>query len=126
MCEQSLYSSTPFARSEVQDFISQLDSIISWMSSYSANAKNWLMTILPTGLFMLIDMFYLGKEGHFKDLQKAFIDEVRIVYKDLGLYIPPITKCQQACNTLRTIDSLSICPFYLIDVGCIILVNYLF
>lgn len=68
------------------------------MANNSANAKNWLMTIvaaaiaiqwtqsqlqnvlwllIPTGLFMLTDMYYLGMERHFKDIQKDFIKEVR-------------------------------------------------
>jgi len=148
MCEQITYPDTPFARSEVQGFISLLDSIISRMANNSANAKNWLMTIvaaaiaiqwtqsqlqnilwllIPTGLFMLTDMYYLGMERHFKDIQKDFIKEVRsgneikeIVYK-----IPKTTKGEQVCNTWNTIDSLSIWPFYLIVVGCIFAIRFL-
>lgn len=146
MCDNN---ETPFARSEVQGFISQLDSIINRMANNSANAKNWLMTLLaaaiaiqwtqnqlesvlwllvPTGLFMLTDMYYLGMERHFKDIQKEFIKGVRAGndIKETVYKIPKTTKCQQVCNTFSTIDSLSIWPFYLIVVGCILAVKYLF
>ena len=134
MCENQ-YSETPFARSEVQGFISQLDSIISRMANNSANAKNWLLTLIaaaiaiqwskdqlqnvlwllvPTVLFMLTDMYYLGMERHFKKLQTKFVGEVRAGkdIKDTVYNIPKTTKCVQVCNTLRTIDSLSIWPFF--------------
>ena len=149
MCEQNLYPDTPFSRSEVQSFISQLDSIINRMANNSANAKNWLMTLLaaaiaiqwtqsqlenvlwllvPTALFMLTDMYYLGMERHFKDIQKEFIKNVRAGsdIKDTVYKIPKTTKCDQVCNTFSTIDSLSIWPFYLIVVGCILAVRFLF
>lgn len=142
-------SETPFARSEVQGFISQLDSIISRMANNSANAKNWLMTLIaaaiavqwsqgqlqnvlwllvPTGLFMLTDMYYLGMERHFKKLQTKFVDDVRggKEIKDTVYNIPKTMKCEQICNTFSTIDSLSIWPFYLIVIGCVFAVRYLF
>lgn len=149
MCEQNIYPETPFSRSEVQGFISQLDSIINRMANNSANAKNWLMTLVaaaiaiqwtqnqlqnvlwllvPTGLFMLTDMYYMGMERHFKDIQKEFIKTVRTGndIKDAVYNIPKTTKCEQVCNTFRSIDSLSIWPFYLIVIGSIFAVKYLF
>ena len=139
---------TTFADSEVQGFISQLDSIINRMANNSANAKNWLMTLLaaaiaiqwsqnnldkilwllvPTALFMLTDMYYLGMERHFKKLQKNFIDDVREGkdIKETVYNIPETGKCKQICNTFCTLDSLSIWPFYLIVIGCIFVVKYL-
>lgn len=147
MCENR-YQESPFSRSEVQGFISQLDSIINRMGNNSANAKNWLMTLIaasmaiqwtqnnlqnvlwlliPTVMFMLTDMYYLGMERHFKKLQKNFIDNVRSRKEidDLVYNIPKTTKCMQICNTLDTIDSLSIWPFYLIVIVCIFVVKYL-
>lgn len=148
MCEKT-YPDTPFGRTEVQGFIIQLDSIINRMASNSANAKNWLMTIIaaaiaiqwsqsqlerllwlliPVLLFMLTDMYYLGMERHFKKIQKSFIEDVRSG-KDISLlvyFIPKTSKCQQVCNMLATIDSLSIWPFYLIVVACILGVRFLF
>ena len=137
-----------FARSEVQGFIRQLDSIISRMANNSANAKNWLMTIIaaaiaiqwskdqlqnvlwlliPTILFMLTDMYYLGMERHFNDVQKKFIEQVRAGndIKDLVYNIIKTTKCEQVCNTFGSIDSLSIWPFYLIVIVCVFAVKYL-
>ena len=142
MCA-SEYKETPFSRSEVQGFISQLDSIINRMSSNSANAKHWLMTIIaaviaiqwsqgqlnkvlwllvPTFIFMLTDLYYLGMERRFKDIQQAFINKVRsgdditeAVYS-----IPETTKWEQVCNTVKSCDSLSIWPFYLIVIACIV------
>ena len=148
MCDNN-YKETPFSRSEVQGFISQLDSIINRMGANSANAKNWLMTIvaaavaiqwsqdqldkvlwllIPTVLFLLTDLYYLGMERHFIDLQTSFINKVRsgddisnIVYT-----IPETSKCEQICNTFAAIDSLSIWPFYSIVIGCILGVKILF
>lgn len=145
MCNDNTIIS--FADSEVQGYISQLDSIINRMASNSANAKNWLMTLIaaviaiqwsqdnldkirwllaPTVLFMLTDMYYLGMERRFKNIQKNFIKDVR-EGKDIkeSIYsIPKSSKCEQICNTFCTIDSLSIWPFYLIVAGCIIAVKY--
>lgn len=147
MCDNKQKSS--FEQSEVQGFISQLDSIINRMANNSANAKNWLMTLIaaaiaiqwsqsqlenvlwllvPTILFMLTDMYYLGMERHFKNIQKDFIDSVRAGndINDTVYSIPKTTKCEQVCNTFSTIDSLSIWPFYLIVIACIFTVKYLF
>lgn len=145
MC--NINNETPFARSEVQGFISQLDSIIGRMANNSANAKNWLMTIvaaaiaiqwsqdqqknvlwllIPTVLFMLTDMYYLGMERYFKDVQKKFIEQVRAGddIKDKVYKINKTTKCEQVYNTIGCIDSLSIWPFYLIVIGCILVVRF--
>ena len=144
-----MYPGTPFSRSEVQGFISQLDSIINRMGNNSANAKNWLMTLIaaaiaiqwsqaqlenvlwlliPTLLFMLTDMYYLGMERHFKDLQKKFIENVREGndIKDSVYRINKTPKSEQVCNTFGSIDSLSIWPFYLIVIGCIVAVHFIF
>lgn len=148
MCTNQ-YDDTPFARSEVQGFISQLDSIINRMASNSANAKNWLMTIIaaaiaiqwlqdqlsnvlwllvPTFLFMLTDLYYLGMERHFKDLQKDFIDKVRAGENiaDLVYFTHKTSKCEQVRNTFKALDSLSIWPFYLIVIACIVGVRVFF
>ena len=137
-----------FERSDVQGFISLLDSIINRMASNSANAKNWLMTIIaaataiqwnqnslhrilwllvPTVLFFLTDLYYLGMERRFKRIQKRFIKKVRdgkcihgIIY-----HIPPTTKGEQLCNMFNAWDSLSILPFYLIVIIVIIAISFL-
>ena len=147
MCNNNEKNS--FANSEVQGFISQLDSIINRMGSNSANAKNWLMTLIaaviaiqwtrdqldkilwllvPTAVFMLTDMYYLGMERRFKNLQKDFIKAVREGknINDSIYNIPKTSKCEQICNTICSFNSLSIWPFYLIVVGCIFAVSYLF
>ena len=145
MCANK-YDETPFSRSEVQGFINQLDSIINRMSANSANAKNWLMTIIaavlaiqwnqnqlnnvlwllvPTFLFLFTDLYYLGMERRFKDLQNTFIDKVRNG-EDIAptvYFIPETTKCVQLCNTVKALDSLSIWPFYLLVIACIVAVK---
>lgn len=149
MSDKNDYSETPFSLSEVQGFICLLDSIINRMANNSANAKNWLMTLLaaaiaiqwtqnqinqvlwlllPTIMFMLTDMYYLGMERHFKEIQKTFINSVRAGndIKELVYNIPKTTKLDQLRNTFSTIDSLSIWPFYTIVTGVIITVYILF
>lgn len=133
--------------SEVQSYIALLDGIISRMANNSANAKNWLMTILaaaiaiqwgkdqlanviwllvPTILFALTDMYYLGMERRFKDIEKDFIELARKGEDiDNAVYnIPKTTKCQQFCNTLGAIDSLSIWPFYGIIIVVILAIYF--
>lgn len=136
-----------YDRSDVQGYISLLDSIICRMANNSANAKNWLMTILaaaiaiqwsqdnlskvvwllaPTFLFALTDLYYLGMERHFKKIESDFIESVR---KDSNversLYnIPKTTKLEQVVNTLKAIDSLSIWPFYGIVVAAILVIYF--
>ena len=147
MCENRI-SETAFGLSEVQGYISQLDSIINRMGSNSSNAKKWLMTIiaaaiaiqwsgdqlkqviwllLPTLLFMLTDMYYLGMERRFKDIQKEFINAVRekTDISNLVYNIPQTSKCEQVCNTLKALDSLSIWPFYSIVIMAIAFIWYL-
>lgn len=145
MCDNTKAS---FSSSEVQGFISQLDSIINRMANNSANAKNWLMTLLaaaiaiqwsqnnldkiswllvPTVLFMLTDMYYLGMERRFKNMQKNFIKDVR-EGKDIRNTVYNISKsskCEQICNTLCAFCSLSIWPFYVIVAGCIVVAKFI-
>ena len=132
-------------KSEVQSYITLLDGIINRMANNSANAKNWLMTILaaaiaiqwgkdqlanviwllvPTVLFALTDMYYLGMERFFKDKEEEFIEKARAGENvdNLVYVFPKTTKCQQVCNTIRAIDSLSIWPFYLIVIASIFVI----
>lgn len=134
--------------SEVQGYITLLDGIINRMANNSANAKNWLMTILaaaiaiqwgkdqlsnviwllvPTVLFALTDMYYLGMERHFKDVEKQFIEKARAGddLDKLVYAVPKTTKCEQVCNTFSAIDSLSIWPFYLIIVVSILAIYFI-
>lgn len=134
-------------KSEVQSYIALLDGIINRMANNSANAKNWLMTILaaaiaiqwgkdqlanviwllvPTVLFALTDMYYLGMERFFKDKEEEFIEKARAGddVDNLVYVFPKTTKCQQVCNTFSTINSLSIWPFYLIVIASILVIYF--
>ena len=92
MCEATR-ALTGFCRSEVQAYINLLDNIITRMASNSANAKNWLMTVIaatialqwsqaqlnqilwllvPTILFALTDLYYLGMERHIQECREKF------------------------------------------------------
>ena len=132
---------------EVQGYITILDGVINRMANNSANAKNWLMTILaaaiaiqwskdqlpnviwllvPTVLFALTDMYYLGMERFFKDKEKEFIEKARagVDIDNLVYVFPKTTKCQQVCNTFCAIDSLSIWPFYSIVIASILVIYF--
>lgn len=146
MCDNN--TKTPFSSSEVQGFITQLDSIINRMANNSANAKNWLMTLLaaaiaiqwsqnsldkilwllvPTALFMLTDMYYLGMERRFKNIQNDFIKDVREGndIRNTVYSISKSSKCEQICNTFCAFGSLSIWPFYVIVAACIVVAKFL-
>ena len=147
MCDSNSPES-PFSRPEVQGFISQLDSIIGRMASNSANAKNWLMTIIaavlavqwadnqldkvlwllaPTVLFMFTDLYYLGLERHFRSLQKEFIETVR-KGDDISNSVHKIAEISlrtKVCNTISAFVSFSIWPFYLLIVAGLFIVKYL-
>lgn len=146
MCE-TIQSLTGFSRSEVQVYISLLDNIITRMASNSANAKNWLMTVIaaaialqwsqsqlsnviwllvPTILFAFTDLYYLGMERHFKNIENDFIEAIRNnpeATENLFVFPRP-TKKEQVKNTFKAIDSLSVWPFYGIIIAGILVVYF--
>lgn len=125
--------------SAVQAHISMLQGIINRMAGNSANCKNWTVTLvaamlvllvdknmqipnawiclIPVALFYLLDCYYLGLERLCISSQKAFLERiynneeyVENLYKVEEL----IDKCNQVCNTIKAMKSISTTPFYLI------------
>lgn len=123
----------------VQYHISMLQGIINRMAGNSANCKNWTITLvaamlvllvdknmqipnawiclIPIGLFYLLDCYYLGLERLCISSQKAFLERINNnedcaenLYKVEGLK----DKCDQICNTIKAMTSVSTTPFYLI------------
>jgi len=147
MMYETTRAMTGFSRSEVQAYISLLDNIITRMASNSANAKNWLMTIIaaaialqwshsqlsnviwllvPTILFAFTDLYYLGMERHFKKVESDFIAAIRNNPEATeGLFVfRKTSKKEQIVNTFKAIDSLSIWPFYGIVIAGILVVYF--
>jgi hypothetical protein len=137
--------------SAVQAHISMLQGIINRMAENSANCKNWTVTLvaamlvllvdknmqipnawiclIPIGLFYLLDCYYLGLERLCISSQKSFLERIC----NNGDYIENLykveelkDKCDQICNTIKAMMSVSTTPFYLIVAivvlffGCII------
>jgi hypothetical protein len=115
-----------------------LQDIINRMAQNSANCKTWMVAILsallalyadgkicscslwicyiPTGLFCLMDCFYLGLERTFRKMQDDFVlkinqgqltsDEIFLIGQENN------TICMKIKNTLKSLYSFSILPFY--------------
>ena len=125
--------------SAVQSHISMLQGVINRMAENSANCKNWTVTLvaamlvllvdkkmqmpnawicfIPTGLFYLLNCYYLGLERLCISSQKSFLkgicnngDYIEDLYKVEELK----DKCDQICNTIKAMRSISTTPFYLI------------
>ena len=125
--------------SAVQSHISMLQGVINRMAENSANCKNWTVTLvaamlvllvdknmqipnawiclIPIGLFYLLDCYYLGLERLCISSQKSFLkricnngDYIEDLYKVEELK----DKCDQICNTIKAMRSISTTPFYLI------------
>lgn len=123
----------------VQSHISMLQGIINRMAGNSANCKNWTVTLvaamlvllvdknmqipnawiclIPIGLFYLLDCYYLGLERLCISSQKSFLERIC----NNGDYIENLykveelkDKCDQICNTIKAMMSVSTTPFYLI------------
>lgn len=135
-----------FERSDVQHFISYLESIINRMTSNSANCKNWLLAIMagcmamqPTMkdvvdkiwlayplvvLFCILDAYYLGCEKYFRDMVRDFANEVR---KEDNQYVSSLYKfrerkvCDDVVSILSGFCSIATWPFY----GTLIVLVYL-
>ena len=128
-----------FESSAVQSHISMLQGIINRMAGNSANCKNWTVTLvaamlvllvdknmqipnawiclIPIGLFYLLDCYYLGLERLCISSQKSFLERIC----NNGDYIENLykveelkDKCDQICNTIKAMMSVSTTPFYLI------------
>lgn len=116
-----------------------LQGIINRMAGNSANCKNWTVTLvaamlvllvdknmqipnawiclIPIGLFYLLDCYYLGLERLCISSQKSFLERIC----NNGDYIENLykveelkDKCDQICNTIKAMMSVSTTPFYLI------------
>ena len=125
--------------SAVQAHISMHQDIINRMAGNSANCKNWTITLvaamlvllvdkkmqipnawiclIPIVLFYLLDCYYLGLERMCIASQNEFLEKV----KNGNDYIDSLYKmeaikdnCEQLCNTIKAMVSLSTIPFYLI------------
>jgi hypothetical protein len=127
--------------SAVQSHLAMAQSVIQRMSSNSAGAKAFcitlvsailvlvaqegkavyaLLALLPSVLFLFLDTYYLCLEQRFRQSYNAFIDLVhsaRVTTTDLYAIVP-------APNSLaaffRALLSPSIWPFYLVLIGLII------
>lgn len=78
---------------------------------------NAWICFIPTGLFYLLNCYYLGLERLCISSQKSFLkricnngDYIEDLYKVEELK----DKCDQICNTIKAMRSISTTPFYLI------------
>ena len=137
-----------FEHSDVQHFISYLESIINRMASNSASCKNWLLAIIAgcmamqpsmqnvvekiwlaypiVGLFCFLDSYYLGCEKYFRDMMGDFVNKVR---QNDDQYVPYLYKfekrsiCDDIESVFRGLFSIATWPFYGTIVVLIVLVD---
>lgn len=130
----------------VQSHLQIIQSVIERMASNSANCKTWaitlvsailvivadkgkpqyaLLAIIPTVLFLALDMYYLALEKMFRQAYNSFIEKLhtrRLVPSDLYVVSPQGNAAKTVIAALR---SFSIWPFYLTLLAIIAIVKFL-
>ncbi|MBN2561989.1 MAG: hypothetical protein JXQ75_13775 [Phycisphaerae bacterium] len=84
-----------------------------------------LLALVPTFLFFALDVYYLALEKMFRDSYNQFIDKLhsrKIVASDLYLVLPSGSMVKES---LRSLTSFSIWPFYLVLLVMVVLAQKL-
>lgn len=133
----------------VQSHLTMLQAIISRMASNSASCKTWcitlvsamvivlvdkknpnylLVTVIPVGLFFLLDSYYLGLEKQFRDSYDNFIRKIhssKIQVGDLFIMSPQSSIWDTLSSIKKAAKSPSVWPFYLLLSVMLLLVGFL-
>jgi hypothetical protein len=122
--------------SAVQSYLTILQGVIGRMASNSAGAKTWCIALVsaiivilsdqaepeyvwialvPIGLFLLLDAYYLGLERHFRQRYNDFIGKLHdgtAEVEDVFIVTPGNGIRGSLKATLKACGSISIWPFY--------------
>lgn len=135
-----------FEMESVRHYISLLQENITRMASNCANCKTWLITIvsalfallltndsfkdclwiafIPTVLFMVLDAYYLGLEKRFRDIEEAFVENVKIGADVMSkLYVFKSEEDNKWKYFFRGLRSLSTWAMYATVAFIILLIN---
>lgn len=145
-------SQVNFESSAVQSYLSNLQAVISRMASNSSTCKTWCITlvsavivfatgenrnpdsiwvsIVPIGLFLVLDAYYLGLERHFRDLYNGFIRKLHsgsAKVEDIFVMTPRVGTTDILASTGRGVLSISVWPFYgLLFIMLVVLRTWIF
>ncbi|MGI2907186.1 hypothetical protein [Tolypothrix sp. VBCCA 56010] len=146
---QSQPPKVTFESDAVQSYLNILQGVVARMATNSANCKTWCISLvsailvviadknkpnyawislIPIGLFFLLDSYYLGQERSFRKIYNDFIKELHssgeVTIDKLFVLKPP--QGMNVVNLLLTSSlSFSIYPFYLTLVVTVIIARYI-
>ena len=125
-----------FQSPAVQCYLSILQNVISRMAGNSAACKTWCVglvsaivvilagkatpdylwiSLIPIGLFLILDSYYLGLEREFRDSYNSFIVKLHsgtAVVEDLFIVSPSVNVGSVVSSTFKALLSFSVWPFY--------------
>lgn len=120
----------------VQSYLTILQSVISRMATNSASCKTWCITlvsaiivivadkgrpnyvwisVVPIGLFCLLDAYYLAVERQFRDLYNEFIRKLHFgsaTVDDVFFLAPRSGLPQTSKGIVDAFGSIAVWPFY--------------
>lgn len=126
-----------------------VQAVISRMASNSASCKTWCITlvsamvvvlvdkgnpnylwvtVIPVGLFFLLDSYYLGLEKQFRDSYNNFIRKIHISEVQVGdifIILPKSGVWDTLSSIIKAAKSFSVWPFYLLLSIMLLLVRFL-
>ena len=137
--------------SSVQSYLENLQSTMARMSAQSASCKTWCITlvsallafaadkqkpdavfisVIPIGLFFLLDSYYLGRERIFRMLYTDFVQKLHAgTARSEDVFVIAIDRRARALLRLtgQSILSVSVWPFYsLVSVMLIVARSWIF
>lgn len=131
-------SGVNFDSPSVQSYLTILQAVISRMASNSASCKTWCITlvsaiiviiadkgkpnyvwisVVPIGLFCLLDSYYLAMERQFRDLYNEFIRKLHFgnaTVEDVFYLAPRTGVPRTSKGIVWAFVSISVWPFYLL------------
>ena len=132
----------------VQSYLTLLQGVINRMAADSSACKTWCIalvsaivviiadkerpqfvwiSVIPIGLFLFLDAYYLGLEKRFRDHYNAFIQKLHggsATIEDLFIVTPGRGLGVFLAATCKALVSLSVWPFYGLLGGMLFIVRF--
>lgn len=132
----------------VQNYITVLQGIINRMASNSASCKNWCVAlvsgilviiankgqpnfawiaVIPIGLFLFLDAYYLGLEKRFIGQYNDFVEKVHsgaVSVEDVYIIESGGGGMKSLLRTLESYISIAVWPFYLLLTVMLLISRY--
>lgn len=130
----------------VQAYLNILQQVVNRMAANSTACKTWCITLvsavvviiadkgkpdlvwvsfIPIVLFFFLDSYYLGLERQFRNLYENFINKLQKADSEIGREVFAINPNFGLDDAAKAFFSISIWPFYLLQVLMLFIVRYL-